>query len=162
MTARLTPRSVAGMAAAASAASPAVTPGMTRNGDAGRRERHRLLAAASEHERVAALEPQHAEARARQRDQPLADIGLYRRRLAAALAGKFEPRLRSRQRQHPFIDQRVVHHDVGLRQTGQRIERQQARIARSGAGKPDLARRKDRNARTSRQCVPCRHAGTLS
>ena len=49
------------------------------------------------------------------------------RRLAAALAGKFEPRLRPAERQHALIDQRVVHDDVGLREAGERIERQQAR-----------------------------------
>ena len=105
---------------------------------AGGGKRHRLLAAAAEHERIAALEPQHALARARQRDQALADIGLRRRRLAAALAGEFEPRLRAGERQHPLIDQRVMHDDVGLGEAGERVERQQAGIARPGAGQPDV------------------------
>ena len=132
--------------------------GNDAEGDARRRQRHRLLAAAAEHEGIAALEPQHALPGARQRDQPLADIGLDRRRLAAALAGKFEPRLRSGQRQDALIDQRVVNDDVGLRQAGQRIEREQARIARPGAGEPDMARLEDRNAGAlRRQGVPCRH-----
>ena len=42
----------------------------------GRSECERLFAAAPEHERIAALEPQHAPAFARERDQPLADVGL--------------------------------------------------------------------------------------
>ena len=123
-----------------------------------RRQRHRLLAAAAEYEGIAALEPQHPLAGARQSNQPLADIGLQRRRLAAALAGKFEPRLRPGQRQDALIDQRVVNHDISLRQTGQRIEREQARIAGPSAGEPDMAGFEDRNAGTlCRQGVPCRH-----
>ena len=56
------------------------------------------------------------------------------------------------------IDQRVVHDDVGLGEPGQRIEREQARIARPGAGEPDMARLEDRNAGAlRRQGVPGRH-----
>ena len=72
---------------------------------------------------------------------------LAERRLAAALAGKFEPRLAARQRQNARIDQRVVHDDIGLRQAGERIERQQAGIARAGAGEPHASRREDRQVR---------------
>ena len=60
MIAWLMPRMVAGMPAAASAREPEVTPGRTRNGMPARGERQRLLAAAPEHEGIAALEPQHA------------------------------------------------------------------------------------------------------
>ncbi len=88
---------------------------------------------------------------ARQRDQALADIGLRRRRLAAALAGEFEPRLRAGQRQHALIDQRVMHDHIGLGEAGERIERQQAGIARPGAGQPDVTRRKHRNAGAARR-----------
>ena len=49
-----------------------------------------FFAAAAEHEGIAALEPQHPLALARQFDQAQRDIALLRRRLAAALAGIFE------------------------------------------------------------------------
>jgi len=49
-------------------------------------KRQRLLGAAPEEQRVAALEPQHALARLGLRDQPEGDVGLLRRRLAAAFA----------------------------------------------------------------------------
>ena len=39
-----------------------------------------------------------------------------------------------------------MHHDIRLREPGERIEGEQARIARSGAGEPDMAWRKDRNS----------------
>ncbi len=146
------------MAAAASAAKPAVTPGMTRKG---------MPAAAS----VIASSPPRPNtkgspplsrstrwpARASATSRSLISAW-SRRRLAAALAGKLEARLRSGQRQDAWIDQRVVNHNVGLRQTGQRIERQQARIARPGAGEPDVAGFEDRNAGAlRRQGVPRRH-----
>ena len=108
-------------------------------------ERRRFLAAAPEYERIAALEPQHAFARAREFDQPLADIRLHRRGSAAALAGEFEPRLFAGKRQHPAIDQRVMHHDVGLGEPGEGIEREQARVAGAGAGEPDMAGRENGN-----------------
>jgi hypothetical protein len=39
---------------------------------------------------------------------------------------------------------------VGLGEAGERVERQQAGIARSGAGQPDSTRRKHRNAGAAR------------
>ncbi len=139
------------MAAAASAAKPAVTPGMIRKGMPAAAS---VIASSPPRPNTKGSPPLSRNTRspgARQRDQPLADIGLDRRRLAAALAGKFKPRLRAGQRQDAWIDQRVVHHDVGLRQAGQRIEREQARIARPGAGEPDVARLEDRNAGAPRR-----------
>src|SRR5262249_20191133 len=119
MTARLMPRSVAGMAAAVSPASPAVTPGMIRNVTPAplsarclRRERH--LAAPREPARISALEPQHALSLARELDEAVGDGALLGGRTAAALAREFEPRLGARERQHPAIHERVVNDDVGL------------------------------------------------
>ncbi len=83
---------------------------------------------------------------ARQCDQALADVGLDCRGFAAALAGEFKPRLRTGQRQDALIDQRVVHHHIGLGEPGERIECEQARIARPRASQPDVTRCKDRNA----------------
>jgi hypothetical protein len=127
---------------------------------AGPRQRHGLFAAAAEYERIAALEPQHAMARARKRDQALADIGLQRRRLAAAFAGEFESGLGSGQGQHALVDQGIVDDNIGLREPGERIEGEQTRVARSGAGEPDMSRRKDRNSGPPRcQGIPCGHNG---
>ena len=56
-TAEASSRWVTGMPAYAGAATPAVTPGHHLERDAGIRQRLRLLAAAAEHERVAALQP---------------------------------------------------------------------------------------------------------
>ena len=63
---------------------PAVTPGTTSNGMPARAQRLRLLAAAAEHERVAALEPHDACAR-RARARPAgASVSLLGHLLAAA------------------------------------------------------------------------------
>ena len=153
MTARLTPRNVAGIRAAASAASPAVTPGTIRNG---------TPAAAS----AAASSPPRANTKGspplsrstrspalRQRHQTPRNVVLHRRRPAAALAGKFEPRARVRERQHTRVDQGVVDDHIGLGEAGQRVEGQQPGIARPGAGKPDMAGFQHGNAAASRRKV---------
>ena len=74
---------------------------------------------------------------ARKHDETLTDIGLGWRGLAATFAGKFQPRLRASQGQHALIDQRIVHDNVGLLQTGERIESEEARIARPSASEPE-------------------------
>ena len=61
------PALVAGMRASASAPKAEVTPGSTRNGTPARGERQRLVAAAAEDVGIAALQPQHPRAVARQR-----------------------------------------------------------------------------------------------
>jgi hypothetical protein len=53
-------------------------------------QRQGLFAATAEDKGIAALQPQHALALARQLDQPQGNITLFGRRLAAALSGKFE------------------------------------------------------------------------
>ena len=93
---------------------------------------------AAEYAGVAALEPQHAMAGARQLDQTVRDIVLVGRRPATALAREFEPRLCPRQCQDPAIHKRVVNDDIGLRKAGECIECQQARIAGPRSGEPDL------------------------
>ena len=107
----------AGIGEAADAGADA---GHDAEGNAGRHQRHRLLAAAPEDERIAALEPQHPPALARQLDQAKRDVGLAGRRLAAALAGIFEHGAGPCQREHARADQRVVDDDVGLAQPVQR------------------------------------------
>jgi len=49
-------------------------------------------------------------------------------------------------RRAPAPVDRIVNDDIGLSEPGQRIERQQAGIARSGAGEPDMARGEDGNS----------------
>ena len=73
-------------------------------------------------------------------------LALRGRRLAAAFSGKFEDGAGMGKRQHTRIDQRVVHHDIGLGETGKRMQREQARIPWSCAGKPDMARLKPRKS----------------
>ena len=50
------------------------------------------------------------------------------------------------ERQHSRVDQGVVHHDIGLGETGKRMQREQARIAWTCAGKPYMARLKPRKS----------------
>ena len=69
-------------------------------------------------------------------NEPVGDVCLRRRRFAAALAGKFEGGAGMGERQHAGIDQRVMHDDIGLGEAGERVEREQARVARPGASKP--------------------------
>jgi len=79
-------------------------------------------------------------------------------RQAVAFAGKFESGLRSGQGQYALIDQGIVDDNVGLRQSGECIECEQARVARSGPGEPDMSRRKDWNCGPARgQSIPCGH-----
>ena len=63
------PRWVTGMPASAGAAIAALMPGHDLERHPGGRERQRFLAAAPEHERVAALQPHHAAAAARGANQ---------------------------------------------------------------------------------------------
>ena len=63
---------------------PAVTPGTTSNVDPGRGQRLRLLAAAAEDERVAALEPDDAAPGARALDHQRLDLLLRHRALRPA------------------------------------------------------------------------------
>ncbi len=153
------PRRVAGMRAAASAARPAGDAGNDAERHARGGERLRLLGPARKDKRVAALEPQHPLAGAGERDEALRNVLLGRRRLAAALAGEFEPRPRSLEREHPRIDQRVVNDDVGLIEPGQRIEGEEPGIARSCPGEPDMARLQHRNAAAPRRKVGPRGHG---
>ena len=104
--------------------------------DAGLDQRQRLLAAAGEDERVAALEPQHPPPGARQLDQPQRDIALLRRRLAAALAGVFDHAIRSREGQDLVIDQGVVNDHVGHAEGMGGVQGHQPGVAGPGAGQP--------------------------
>ena len=126
---------------------PAVTPRHDTERHAGRRQRQRLLAAPPEHERVAALEAQHAGARLRLGHQPGGNVRLAGRGPAAALARMVDARARPRHRQHARIDQRIVHDDIGVFERAGRQQGQQAGVAGARAHEPDLTRRQPRQVR---------------
>ena len=79
-----TPRCVTGMPAYAGAAIALVMPGTTSNGDAGRDARLGFLAAAPEHERVAALQPHDRRTGAAALDEQRVDVVLRHRGRARA------------------------------------------------------------------------------
>ena len=108
---------------------------------AGRGQRERLLAAAPEHERIAALEAQHAQAGARKLDQALVDPELRRARPSGALADRLEAGGRAGERQDLGRHQGVVQDDIGAGQRMGGVQREQAGVARPGADQPDAARR---------------------
>ncbi len=102
--------------------------------NAGGGERQRLLPAAAEDQRIAALQPQHAQAVGAKRDQALVDAQLRRLHASGALAHLLQP-MRG-QRQDVGRDQRVVQHHVGHRQRVRGVQGEQSRIARPGPGEP--------------------------
>jgi len=101
-----------------------------------------LFAAATEDERVAALEPHHALALARQPHQQVADLLLRQRVVGAPLADIDALGLAPREVDDAGVDQPVVEHDVGLLHQPERAEGQQVGVARSGADEIDLAERR--------------------
>jgi hypothetical protein len=115
--------------------------------DAGLGQSQSLLSTAAEHARIAALKAKHAMARARERNEAVRDARLRRRGLAAALPSKFEGGTGIGQRQHARIDEGVVDDDIGLGETGKRLEREQRGIAGACAGEPHLARFEHRQLR---------------
>ena len=144
-----TPRWVTGTPAAAGAATADVMPGTTSNGDAGVEQRLGLLAAATEHERVAALEAHDAPAlrgparRAASRSAPGAPAGPGRlpTSISSAVGGTSA--------EHAVADERVVHDDVGRGEQAGRLDRQQVGVAGPGADerRPAIMRRRRRRSR---------------
>ena len=76
---------------------------------------------------------------ARQLDQAFGDVALHGGGTPAALSGGFQADAGAGKFQHGVVDQGVVQDDVGLADGVQRVQRQQARIAGTGAGQPYLA-----------------------
>src|SRR5690606_7003220 len=99
-------------------------------------------------------------ARPRKLDEARGNIALLRARLAAALAGIFELRMAACETEHTLIDQRVIDDDIGLGERVQRMESEQARIARPGADKPDPARFKSGQTRACRELRVERRSAT--
>ena len=116
---------------------PALMPGTMRKGMPRRHQGQGLLPAAAEDEGIAALEAQHAPAFAGELDQPQRDVALLGRGLAAALAGVFQHDAGLGEIEDPVVDQGVIDDDLGLPQPMERQQRQQARVAGTGAGEPD-------------------------
>ena len=128
--------------------------------DAVFREHQNLLPGAAKHVGVAALQPQHAMPLPRQLDQLRRDVGLLRRRPAAAFAGEHQPGIGTCEVENARADQCVVHQHIGLLDAGQRVQRQQSRIARAGTDEPDVAGPKLRHPpqrRLERSPGHCRH-----
>ena len=107
--------------------------------DAVRTQRLQFLAAAAEHERVAALQPHHALAGLRERDQLRIDLGLRVAAVAGMLADADAFRIATRQLQHLVADQAVVQDHVGFVQHAQCAQGQQAGIAGAGTDQRDRA-----------------------
>jgi len=107
--------------------------------DAGCGEGQRLLAASSENARIAALKAQHPATLKGRLNQSRRNIRLARRRTPAALTRMKLRRLRPPQTQNARIDERVVDHDIGVREGVQRQNRKQARVSRAGPDEPDMA-----------------------
>ena len=104
-------------------------------------ERFDLLAAASEHEGVAALQPQYTLALSGEADQHLTDLALRRGVISRTFADIDALRLPRYEFEDRGIDEPVIEHDVGLLHQAQRAERQEIGIAGAGAHEIDLAHR---------------------
>ena len=126
------------MPAAAGAAMTDETPGTTSKSRPAADERERLLAAAAEHERIAALQAHDVAAAAAELDEQLVDQ-LLRHRCAGTLADVDQLGVGSGEREHAGADERVVHDDVGCLQPAQPADGQQLRVARAGADQRDHA-----------------------
>ena len=100
-----------------------------------------LLAAPSEDERIATLEPHHAPARAGQADQQRTDLGLRHDVVATLLAGIDALGVHRNEVEHLGGDQVVVDHDIGLAEHAHRAQRQQLGVARASADQIDAAGR---------------------
>ena len=99
-----------------------------------------FLAATTEHERVAALEPHHpttlsGETHEQHVDEVLGDA------LPRTLTDIDQLGARRHQRQHIAADERVVHHHVGLGQQSRRFQREQFRVTGARAHERDTTQR---------------------
>ena len=106
--------------------------------DAGALQRQRFLAAAAEHERVAALEPHDAFAAPRGANHQRFDRALRHRMPPGALAD-VEALRATGVAQHAIVDERVVQDEIGAAQPRDRGARQQAGIAGACADERDVS-----------------------
>ena len=133
--------------------------------DAGLAQQLRLLAAAAEHERVAALEAHDAPARAGVLEQERVRGLLRDLRARALLADVDELGVRARVRERLGRDQAVVEDHVGLRDQLDGADGQQAGVAGAGADEvDDPAHAASSSARRSTSPAPasCMRRGELA
>ena len=160
-----------GIPAYAGAAIPAVTPGTTSNATRGG-ERLRLFAAATEHERIAALESHDALPLARETHEQRVDLVLPRRLArAAAFADVVQLDRASRvvhrrEREQRRIGQRVVDDRVADHEQLAAAQREQPGIARARADEIDdsvvilasvaqrLTSLRERDTAQAKRCTP--------
>ena len=124
----------------ASEASPLDTPGMMRKGMPASESAKASSPPRPKMKGSPPLSRSTALALAGKLDQPLADVLLHGRGLAAALAGEFEEGAFAGEGEDGRVDQRVVDDDVRHREGVQGMDREQAGIARTCAHEPDRAR----------------------
>ena len=106
--------------------------------NAGALQRERFLAAATEHERIAALQADNAAAAPRGANYQPVNRFLRHGVSSGALAD--EKLLRTACiLQHAIVDQRVVQHEIGRAQPGDCFPRQQSRVAGTGADERDVS-----------------------
>ena len=108
-------------------------------GDAGGAQRERLLAAAPEDKRVAALQAHDGPALARAGDHQLLRVALGDRVAAAPLADEDHLGVRARAGERTLGDQPVMQDHVGLRDQLDSAHREQGRVSRTGADEIDAA-----------------------
>ena len=107
-----------------------------------RGERFDLLAAAAEHEGIAALETQHPLALLGELDQQRADLALRQFVVVRLLADIDALRLAPHEVHHARVGEPVVEHDVGLLHEAQGAEGQKIGIAGPRADEIDFAARR--------------------
>ena len=128
-----TPRCVTGMPAYAGAAIALVTPGTTSNGTCAAMHASRLLAAATEHERIAALEPHYRLAFAPVRHEHVVDLLLVHRGATGRLPNVDPLGRGGREVEERGRRQAVVDDDIGTAQQFFAAACEESRVAGSGA-----------------------------
>jgi hypothetical protein len=106
-----------------------------------RAERGQFLAAAAEHERIAALEPRDAAARAQMHEHRGDDRLLRRRCMSAALADVLDVCIGTRMAQYVGVHEIVDEQHVRRTDRTDGLERQQVGVAGAGADEPGPAHR---------------------
>ena len=106
-----------------------------------RTQHFQFLATAAEHERVAALEPDHATAGAGVFQHQRMDVFLRHAVAAGGLADLDQHGVGMGQGQHARAHQAVVQHHLGRLQRPHRMQGEQARVARARADQGHAAGR---------------------
>ena len=134
-------------------------------GNSGCRQRFRLLTAASEDERIAAFEAHHSLPGAGAVDQRPCDLGLRHRLRAGFLADENALRFGTDFLQQHGINQAVVDNEIGPTKPLPSQQRQQARVAGTGADETHQAGRVAARHETLRPIsswTPCSRSAAAS